>query len=478
MMNDRIGLGALGLVVVGLAIVVWLALPNDTPPPPFDASADVAAVTAGDAAKPTATTLDVLPEATAELVVLTDKAEADVQKVATAEAVAKLLDVRHCGPACGAVKTHMADKERFEIEVSKADDYILPPKDSFETIAPGLTPQERASIGHKPVAVVVRARGPVTIDQIAARTGFAVTSAIAEALSGFVYDEVVRRIETSASFAQHVITVPLGQPVFAPKQILVQLYRQEDGTARLLTLGMVRFGSPDFTMRGSSMENGPLLANVVNVAASFAAAGKRDLPMVVTLDDVARVAGRKPEELAKNSRRDGASPAVHLDAAPAERSEGDPENDMLELMPDGGDTPEIWASALSTLFGPAPQVVFAAFDKELDAVAARARRDLPQAVRRFEAKEGALFVKGPFPIPPSSRIDGGASDEWMWIEVSSCDPKECTGALSNTPGYATNLAAGKTVKIERAKAADWLLRLPDGGAAGGESIRILQGRSR
>ncbi|MBX3190951.1 MAG: hypothetical protein KF819_28405 [Labilithrix sp.] len=348
--TDKIGLGALGLVVVGLALVVWLALPKGEP---TIAASDAAAEgSAADAGKPPApSTLDVLPEATAELVILTDKPESDAHKVATPEAVAALLEARHCGSACDAVKKHVADKERFEIDVSKTDEYIVPPKESFDTVAPGLTPRERASIGQKPVVVVVRARGPVTVDQIAARAAFAATSALAEALSGFVYDEVVRRIETPALFAQRVITAPLGQPVFAPRHIVVQVLRQDDGSAHLSTLGMVRFGSPDFAMRGSSMELAPALTNVMNAAASFAASARRELPLVVALDDVARVIGRPVAEL---SSEPAASRPMRLDAAPAERSEGDPENDVLELMPDGGDTREIWASAVTGLFGAKP----------------------------------------------------------------------------------------------------------------------------
>ena len=97
-------------------------------------------------------------------------------------------------------------------------------------------------------------------------------------------------------------------------------------------------------------------------------------------------------------------------------------------------------------------------------------------MKRFLAGEGSLYVKGPFPIPEASRLDGGAKDEWMWVEAASCDAKGCSGALSNTPGYATNLAAGKSVTVAREKTADWMLRLKDGGTAGGESIKALQKR--
>ena len=477
--TDRVGLGALAVLVLGLGVIVWLALPKDSD---VRTSADAGAASAlgGEVAPPpgegrTSGTLERLPEASAELAILTDKPEVEVAKVATAEAIAKLLDSRHCGGACDAVRKLIVDHDHVEVLVTKADDYILPAKDSYETIAAGLTPAERATIGTRTAVVVIRTHGPSTVDQLPARAAFAGAAALAEALSGLVYDEAVRRIETAELHAQRVITVPLGKNVFSPRQISLQLYRQEDGTARLLTLGMARFGSPDFTMRGSSMEAGPSLANVMNAAASWAAEGKTELPIVVGVADVARASGHGSEELAKGPK---VSRPLALDAVDVERTEGDPDNEMLELVPPGGANRDAWDSAIAGLFGEVPRVVFAKADKELDAIAARARRDLGGAVKRFESGEGALFVKGPFPIPEASRVDGGARDEWMWIEISTCDAKGCAGTLSNTPGYATNLTAGKPVSIARDKAADWLLKLKDGGTAGGESVRALEKRSR
>lgn len=475
---DKVGLGALAALVVGLGAIVWLALPKqDGGSPAGDAGAALTDAAGSRASGPRGegakATLERLPEASCELAVLTDKPEIDVAKIAHAEVVAKLLDSRHCGATCDALRKIIVDHDRFEIEVMKSEDYILPPKDSYETIGATLTTAERASIATRGSTIVIRTRGVATIDQLPARTCYAATAAVSESLSGLVYDEVARRIESTSQLTQKVITAPMGQNVFSPRHISVQLYRQDDGTARLLTLGMVRFGSPDFSMRGASMELGPSLANVLNVAASAAAAVKTELPIVVSLADVARVAGHPQEALAKDPK---AARPVSLDTTDAERVEGDPENEMLELVPRGGATREAWASVVTELFGDTPRTVFASFDKELEGIAARARRDLPLAVKRFDAREGALFVKGPFPIPDESRSDGGATEEWMWVEVSSCDAKSCAGVLSNTPGYATNLAAGKPVKVAREKLADWMMRLEDGGVLGGDSVKALQKR--
>ncbi len=475
--KETVGLGAFAVLVIGLGIIVYLALPKDAgrggPDSGDQAELDGESGASDAVDGKTTGALERLPEATCELAVLTEKSEVEVSKIAFAENVAKLLDTRHCGGTCDALRKVMADHEHFEVELTKPEDYILPGRDAYETMGPGLTAAERASIPNRTSTVVVRAHGTSTIDQMPARVAFAATAALAEALDGLVYDEAVRRIESTTDFGKRAITVPLGQNVFMPQHITVQLYRQDDGTARLLTLGMVRFGSPDFTMRGSAMELGPSLANVMNAVASWAAQAKTELPVTVTLADVARVSGHTPAELAKDPQR---STPVKLDAIDVERIEADPENEMLELAPRGGATSAAWGSVVQALFGEVPKVVFATFDRELEAIAVRARRELPSAVKRFEAGEGKLYVKGPFPIPEASRLDGGAKDEWMWIEASSCDAKGCSGLLSNTPGYATNLAAGKPVTVARDKAADWMMRLTDGGTAGGESIKALQKR--
>src|SRR5512138_1191134 len=90
---DKVGLGALGLLVVGLAFVVWLALPKDSELNPQVDGGSSDAQTAGDEtpSKPTGS-LERLAEATAELAVLSDKPEVDVAKLAQVEAIEKLLD--------------------------------------------------------------------------------------------------------------------------------------------------------------------------------------------------------------------------------------------------------------------------------------------------------------------------------------------------------------------------------------------------
>jgi uncharacterized protein YegJ (DUF2314 family) len=284
---------------------------------------------------------------------------------------------------------------------------------------------------------------------------------------------VTRRIETAAEIGARTVTAPLGEPAFARRHVVVQLYRQEDGTARALTLGMLRFGSPDLQLRGANMASGPLLAEVLNTAASKIAHGESATEISITLEDVSRVVGKKPEELSTSPST--SRPVTFVIETP-ERQEGDPDNELAELVPEEGDGRDAWEAVVTGLFGIPPSMSTPVDDKELGAVAAAARKELPRAIGRFQRGEGRLYVKGPFPIPAEARVDGGAATELLWIAAASCDAQQCTGILSNEPTYATNLASGKTTSVKRSEAVDWMLEQRDGGTVGGESIRVLRAR--
>jgi uncharacterized protein YegJ (DUF2314 family) len=476
--SDRKLYGGLAVVVGALAALVWWSLPGNHAVPPESETPTTATGEdeptdeAGSKAKVGA--FDRPPAASAELAVITDRPEEIVKNLSIVAALAKHLDVRHCGDACDAVQKFMADKEAFEIEVHKTDDLILPPKDTLDTIAVGLTPAQREGVHARPWSAVIRTQGKAYPEQLPARAAFAAAALLAEQLDGLVYDEAARRIETPEEIVSHTVTAKLGEPAFVRKHIVVQLYRQDDGTARLLTLGMARFGSPDISIRGANMSSGPLLAELINVVASQIAHGTNVGPLTVTLADVARSVGRKPSEL--NQSPDAARP-VHLDVVEPERIEGDPDNEMIELVPEEGASRESWDAVVASLFGMPPSVTTHIDDKELGEIAKKAQRELPKAIQRFEAGEGELYLKGPFPIPAEARADGGASTELLWIAVASCNGQLCTGVLSNEPSYATNIALGKTTSVKRTEAVDWMIHRKDGGTAGGESIKVLRARA-
>lgn len=456
------GILLLGVLVAALAaLVYWASTSGKDVNKETEAGADSEEDAASIAlAKPDATprgtgVLERLPESGGDLTILTDKDDDAIAAARNVEALEKGLDVTHCGPACDAVKKIVRDKEHFEIETLTGDEMILPPKDTIETIGPGLSPKERESMHKRRAAVTVRVRGDVTKDQVAARALFAVTSLLADKLDGLVWDETTRRVETAAQTRLRAITTPLGRSAFNPRDIVIQFYRQPDSSARLVTLGMSRYGSPDLSLRGCSMAAGAMLVDAINALAASIVEGKDALPLTV--------------KTAKGE--------ASFEVADAERTQGDPD-DFVELVPasgNKGESPrEAWDAVVTKLFGEAARSVEARFGKELEAAGARARKEMPRVLERFKAGEGELFVWGPFLIPADERADGGPEEEWLWVKVSSCDDAACTGALSNRPMYATNIASGRTTSMPRAKIADWQLRHADGGVSGGETTKLLQ----
>lgn len=465
----------IALVVAALAALVWWSLPGDHPA----VVADEGGAAAGDdddsgASKTVKTSWERPEKAKVIFAVLTNKPEEVVKQAASTTEISRRLEPKYCASACDAVKKLLVDEDAVEIEVTKAEDLLLPGKDVIDTVAPSLTPGEREKALAYPTAVKITTEGPFNSNHVVARTGFAVAALLAEQLDGFVWDDAERRIERDHDFASHVVTAKLGEPAFVRRHILIQLYRQEDGTARANTLGMSRFGSPDISFRGANMASGPVLAEVLNTVASKIAHGHGESRITITLDDVAKVVSKKPEELnpdPKNAR------PVTLDISEAERVEADADNELAEIVPYGGSTRENWEVVVASLFGVPPSVATQEGDSELGDVAKKARNDLPDAIKRFQKGEGDLYVKGPFPVPPEARPDGGSTTEHLWINAASCDDRRCSGILSNDPTYATNLAAGKTTSVEHAQSVDWLLQLRDGGLVGGESIKVLRSRA-
>jgi uncharacterized protein YegJ (DUF2314 family) len=413
-------------------------------------------------------------EAFAELAVLSERPFDEVAKLATAEGVAAMLGPKHCGEACDAVRAFVRNADRTTIEVRQPSQWGLPPPDRLPFATRSLGDAERARIAKRQSVVVVRAHGPGDVNQLAARTGFGAAAALADKLDGFVYDEEVRRIENAAQAAAHAIASPLGAPAFRTEHIAVQIYTQPDGSARALTLGMRRFGAPDLEARGAAMHAGKALGLLLDAAAAKIAGGASETPLAIGEQDLARVrpAGGKP-----------ATGAVDFELVTPPHTAGDPDNPMLSLLPPGGQTREAFDRALETLFGKLDVVVDEANDPALVEAAKRAREKLPGALARWKREEKSgteMMVKLPFAFEPPERDGGprGPNLEWMWVQVTGFDESSITGTLANTPAYATNLKLGSSVKGKRSDVADWMIRSSDGGLEGGESVRILEARTR
>jgi len=400
-------------------------------------------------------------DAVAELGILTDRPRAELEAVVVPAALVALLDARHCGAAqtCDAVRAFVTAPDRVEVSITTATEWGLPPESTLPLVAKGLTPKERAGLAKLPSVVVVHVKGgqpPEPEAHLVARTAFALTAAIAEKLRGFVYDETVRRIETADAFGRHAITTALGEPAFRDDRILIQSYVQEDGTTRLISLGMRRFGAPDLEVRGAQPGAGRSLGAIVNAVAARLAAGADEAPLTLALDD---------------PKARGKTASVDLVVPPLQQ--GDPDNTIVRIVPTGGANAAGYDQLVTAFFGAAEQLVERADDADLTAATARARRGFPAMAARWKQSpepRPKLLVKLPFPMP------GDAGVEWMWVEVKSVQNTTITGTLANSPAYATDLHAGAVVKGNAKELYDAMLVLPDGGTEGGETSKLLEGR--
>jgi uncharacterized protein YegJ (DUF2314 family) len=411
--------------------------------------------------------------------VLTDKPRADLDRYTDANEVAKLLAPKHCGEACPLVRDYLRDETKSTLEIVSAGDWVLPPPDTLPYATRALTEAERETVYKRPWIVAVRIRGPATRDQLPARTGFAAAAAIAEDLGALVYDEEVRRIETARDFAARAIVAPPGAPAFRTDHVAVQLYTQDDGTARLLTLGMRRFGAPDLELRGASMHAGRRLALVVNALCAKLARGESDLPMTVTASDVASV--RAPGD--RGGAPASPKPAVvDLVTPDPPHTAGDPDNEIVSVIPAGGRSKAAFDAMVEGLFGKMDVVVVdEAKDPALIEIAKSARAKLPAALARWKKEESAgtmLMVKLPFAYEAPEGSDAGRAFEWMWVQVTGFDDASISGKLANAPAYVAELSMGSSVRGRRSEVADLLFRHPDGGIEGGESIHVLEARAK
>ncbi len=397
-------------------------------------------------------------DAIAELGVVTDRPRPELDALIAPRSLGALIDARHCGPVatCDAVRAFVATPGRMEVSLSTTTDWGMPAESTLTLIAKGLTPKERAGLAKMPTVVVIRATGKPSPEHLVARAAFALTAAIAERLRGFVYDETVRRIETADEFSRHAITAPLGDAAFRDDRILIQSYEQDDGTTRMISLGMRRFGAPDLEVRGAQAGAGRALGGIMNAVAARLAAGADEAPLTLALDD---------------PKAKGKSASVDLVVPPMQQ--GDPDNTVVRVVPEGGASAAGYDKLVAAFFGAAEQLVELADDAELTAATARARAAFAGMVARWKKTpepRPKLLVKLPF------AIGGDAGTEWMWVEVASVQDASITGALANSPAYVTDLHAGAVVTGKTRDLYDAMLALPDGGIEGGETSRILERR--
>lgn len=387
------------------------------------------------------------PSSVAELGVLTDRTEAELQAVLDREALAALVVPALCGdvPACDAVRAALRDEHATSLTVVDASVWSLDKAD-VDAGARGLTDAQRAGVKKLPRVVVVRVATATGPKQLALRAGIAGAAAIAQKTNGIVWDQLLERLEGPATFAKHAVTSPLGASAFRADRVELLYQPQGEGVVRILTSGLSRWGAPDVEVTGVPTAASPRVADIVLGVAAAIADGATSGPIVLSRDDLGRARG---EAFPADAGLPPSAP-VEVDVVSHHPENADPNDFMTRIEPPGAEGPIGALDLAERFFGPvlaaAPTAV--AMNERRKRAQAKLAGVLAHWQGGGDGGGSRVLVLLPFPIP------GDAGVESMWVEVTRVDAQRVTGKLTDEPLGATDVTKGQEVTRPRSDVED------------------------
>jgi hypothetical protein len=251
-------------------------------------------------------------EATCEIGVVTAVTGDELDRATKDPQILALINPKYCGASCDAVRelvTEAPSPERqFDIEASTTEDWPLPTGTALEHASPTLSSEERRSVAGMRDVLVIHAHERSDSRHVVFRACTTIAAGLADALHGFVYDDVVRRVEPARDFVHHVVVNRPDELAFRPEHVAFERRDEPDGTARIVTFGMVRFGAPDLEARGFDPKDEARVRKLMEDVAAKLASGAHVSPIAVDGIDVALVTSE-----------------VHI--------ESDPDNDLVTIVP-------------------------------------------------------------------------------------------------------------------------------------------------
>jgi hypothetical protein len=445
---------ALGLLALGRVVVSMSS--GSAPPAPPEAPVSRPSDDEAGSANPVVTRvpLERPPKSVAELGVLTDRPESELDAIISREALIASLTPRYCGDdaACAAVSATLRDAKSTTVQVVASGDWHLE-RANVDASARGFSATERAKIKARQRIVTVRVSTRRSPQQLALRAAVAATAAIAERIDGLVWDQLLDRFERARDFAAHAVTEPLGASTLRRDRIEVLYEPKGEGIVRVLTGGLSRWGAPDVDAIAVPVSARDRLAELVLGVAEVIANGGAQGPFSLTLDDLARTRGKGyPADagLPESSPVPVAVVSVHPET-------GDPNDFIARIEPPGGDGPLAYVELAERFFG--PLLMGSPGGDVLATRHAQAQAALSSSLAQWSAGRASgatLLVQLPFAIPG----DGGI--ESMWIDVTRFDDATVTGKVEDDSLGATYVHRGDEVTRPRAEVDDLQLR----GASG------------
>ena len=124
------------------------------------------------------------------------------------------------------------------------------------------------------------------------------------------------------------------------RHIVLHFYRDgNDGLARVISLGMEKFGLPDIVTNKIAVSNGRAMGNLVNVIAQHKAEGVRPAPDGRFRLNIKALRHKAERQSIIDSQHEGAEDIVDIRLATTPRQKGDPANRLVEVVfSDAGET--------------------------------------------------------------------------------------------------------------------------------------------
>lgn len=298
------------------------------------------------------------------------------------------------------------------------------------------------------------------------------TSALAWRTGGLVWDEETREMFTPSFWDESRIdNWPEGGLPDLRHHMTIHVYRKDNGYQRAVSLGLGKFGLPDLVVEDLSGSATKPMGKTITLLAQALAEGGRVGDQGELDLDLRSLGPSETRDSNLESLSDNATGKARLRLVYGTRQEGDAYNDLVEILFDRYDGPDLQARQdrmLAELFGTEEDALSQASNDEILAASERARGDLAALKPAFLAglpPGEILLVKAPF------ESSNGA--EWMWVEVIEWDGDRITGTLQNIPVHATHLEAGQSVEVSEADVFDYIHRFPDGTEEGNETAKYL-----
>jgi hypothetical protein len=353
------------------------------------------------------------------------------------------------------------------------DKVYLPLSDeSVKLFTNGLTAQQIDELKNAKSSVVLEFAHPNQNVWSALRNANELIEDAARKTGGIVWDRETREFFSPDAWHERRLKSWRSEIVDVSTQTVVHTY-QNGELVRSISLGMNKVGLPDVVIEKSPWASNNQVVDLINLfcqstteGASIGNEGKFSLDLRTIRD--ADVRDTEIKSLKAN-----ATGVARLSLKVGRKDEGDADNRLIELTPDGYDGNDELAQQekmISSFFGWEDEPTKVRHNAELLEASRQARTHLPGLRKDFNTglQPGEFIeVKAPFTTP-----SGG--NEWMWVEVTKWDGKEIRGTLENEPSEIPSLHGGQIVQVDEDQIFDYIRQFPDKHQEGNTTGAILQ----